>query len=412
MPPAVYLLALAVFAQGTSEFMLSGIAPDIARDLGVSVASTGALTSAFAIGMVIGAPLMAAVSLRWPRRRALLVFLLVFMAVHVVGALTDSFAVLLATRVVGALANAGFLAVGMATATSMVRPDAKGRAISVLISGITLACIAGVPAGAVLGQVWSWRAAFWAVALVCVPVVVAILRSVPATTPVAEPVDAGASASLRAEQPSARRELRELGRPRLLVTLALGALVNAATFGTFAFLAPVMTDVAGLADGGVPVVLALFGIGSFVGVTLSGRLADSRPLRLLVPGSAALLAGWVLFALTAGSLPVALFLVLVQGTLSFAVGATLITRSVYEAPGAPTLGGAYATAAMNVGAALGPGVAGAAIGTGLGYRSAPWSSAALVTAALVLAGAALAVGRTRAAARHTRAATPQGAPLP
>ncbi|MEU9607308.1 Cmx/CmrA family chloramphenicol efflux MFS transporter [Streptomyces sp. NPDC048057] len=406
MPPAVYLLALAVFAQGTSEFMLSGIAPDIAGDLGVSMASTGALTSAFAIGMVIGAPLMATLSLRWPRRRALLAFLTVFMAVHVVGAVTDSFAVLLATRVVGALANAGFLAVGMATATSLVRPDAKGRAISVLISGVTLACIAGVPAGAVLGHVWSWRAAFWAVALVCVPVVIAILRSVPTSAPVDEPRNADAAASARAEAPSARRELRELRRPRLLVTLALAALVNAATFGTFAFLAPVMTDVAGLGEGAVPVVLALFGIGSFVGVTLSGRMADTRPMRLLVPGGAALLVGWVLFALTASSLTVALFLVFVQGALSFAVGATLITLSVYEAPGAPTLGGAYATAAMNVGAALGPGVAGAAIGAGLGYRAPLWSSAALVASAVVLAGAARVVGRSRAAARTTGAAAP------
>ncbi|MFH8617489.1 Cmx/CmrA family chloramphenicol efflux MFS transporter [Streptomyces sp. NPDC017979] len=406
MPPAVYLLALAVFAQGTSEFMLAGIAPDIARDLGVSMASTGALTSAFAIGMVIGAPLMATVSLRWPRRRALLAFLLVFMAVHVVGAVTDSFTVLLATRIVGALANAGFLAVGMATATALVRPDAKGRAISVLISGVTLACIAGVPAGAVLGQLWSWRAAFWAVALVCVPVVIAILRSVPESAPVPERTAADAAVATRAEVPSARRELRELRKVRLLVTLALAALVNAATFGTFAFLAPVMTDVAGLGEGGVPVVLALFGIGSFVGVTLSGRMADSRPLRLLVPGSAALLVGWVLFALTAGSLPLALFLVLVQGALSFAVGATLITLSVYEAPGAPALGGAFATAAMNVGAALGPGVAGAAIGAGLGYRAPLWSSAALVATAAVLAGAARAVGRARAVARAAETAPP------
>ncbi|TGB09296.1 MFS transporter, partial [Streptomyces palmae] len=180
MPFVLYLLGLAVFAQGTSEFMLSGLMPDIAADLDVSVPTAGALTSAFAVGMIIGAPLMAMLSLRWPRRRALLVFLTVFLLVHVLGAVTTSYAVLLATRVVAALANAGFLAVALATATAMVEPNAKGRATSILLGGTTIACVAGVPGGALLGQVWGWRSAFWAVALVSVPAVLAIWRSVPA----------------------------------------------------------------------------------------------------------------------------------------------------------------------------------------------------------------------------------------
>jgi DHA1 family chloramphenicol resistance protein-like MFS transporter len=165
MPFAIYILGLAVFAQGTSEFMLSGLIPDIARELKVSIAAAGTLTSAFAAGMIVGAPLMSVLSLRWPRRRALLVFLIAFMLVHVVGAITTSFSVLLVTRALGALANAGFLAVGLTTATSMVKPNAKGRAISILLGGITLACIAGVPAGAVLGHTLGWRSAFIAAGL-------------------------------------------------------------------------------------------------------------------------------------------------------------------------------------------------------------------------------------------------------
>ncbi|MEU5162693.1 Cmx/CmrA family chloramphenicol efflux MFS transporter [Streptomyces sp. NPDC020875] len=412
MPFAVYMLGLAVFAQGTSEFMLSGLAPDIAADLDVSVAATGALTSAFAMGMIAGAPLMAVLSLRWPRRRALLVFLAVFVAAHVVGALTSDFGVLLATRVVGALANAGFIAVGMATATGLVPADAKGRAVSVLVSGITLSIVAGVPAGAVLGQLWGWRAAFWAVALICLPVVLAIVRSIPGGRPGTDgsaesPAGTGGAVGAvgGAGVPSARRELRALRRPRLLVTLAVAALMNAATFATFAYLAPVMTDVAGFAEHWMPVVLVAFGVGAFAGVTVSGRTADRRPMRLLVPGGAGLLAGWSVFALSAGYGPAALVLVLVLGLLSFAVGSTLITLAVYAAPEAPTLGGSYATAALNAGAAIGPGVAGAAIGAGLGYRSAPWSSAALVALALVVAGAARTV-----AARRTGAAPAESRP--
>ncbi|MEV0117209.1 Cmx/CmrA family chloramphenicol efflux MFS transporter [Streptomyces sp. NPDC050844] len=372
MPFAIYMLGLAVFAQGTSEFMLSGLGPDIAADLNVSLSTAGTLTSAFAVGMVVGAPLMAVLSRRWPRRNALLGFLVTFLFVHVVGALTSSFAVLLATRVVGALANAGFLAVALVAATGMVAPDAKGRATSALLGGVTIACVAGVPGGALLGQYWGWRSAFWAVALVSVPAVVAILRSVPAGAP-----DTAGT--------GARGELRSLRAPRLLVTLLLAALVNGATFCTFTYLAPLVTNVTGFEESWVPVLLALFGVGSFVGVTVSGRFADVRPVPFLLCGALALLAGWVLFALTAGNPVAAVLLVLVQGALSFGVGSALITQVLYAATGAPTLAGGFATAALNVGAAIGPVGGGLALGAGLGYRSPLWVSALLVASALAVA---------------------------
>ncbi|UBU12463.1 Cmx/CmrA family chloramphenicol efflux MFS transporter [Nonomuraea gerenzanensis] len=375
MPFAVYLLGLAVFAQGTSEFMLSGLVPAIARDLGVSIPAAGLLTSAFAAGMVVGAPLMAALSLRLSRRSALLAFLLVFLLAHVVGAVTTSYAVLVGTRVVAALANAGFLAVAMATAVALAPADAKGRATSVLLGGVTLACVAGVPGGALLGELWGWRSAFWAVAVALVPAVFAVLKSVPRTAP-------GGAAE------GARGELRTLRRPRLLVLLLLGALVNGATFCTFTYLAPVLTDVSGIGSAWMPAMLALFGLGSFAGVTISGRLADRRPVPLLVAGGLALAAGWATFAMTAGATVPAIVLVLVQGTLSFAVGSTLISQVLYAATGAPTLGGAFATAAFNVGATLGPWLGGLAIGHGLGFRSPLWVSAVMVALALAVAGVA------------------------
>ncbi|MEU3270118.1 Cmx/CmrA family chloramphenicol efflux MFS transporter [Saccharomonospora sp. NPDC006951] len=380
MPFALYLLGLAVFAQGTSEFMLSGLVPGIARDLAVSIPAAGSLTSAFAVGMIVGAPLMAILSLRWPRRRALLIFLGVFIAVHVIGALTTDFAVLLMTRVAGALANAGFLAVALATAASIVAPARKGKATAVLLGGVTLACVVGVPAGAVLGQLWGWRSAFWAVVLISLPALVAVLRSVTVTD---EP------------EPSegARAELRALRRPRLLVVLTLGALVNGATFCTFTYLAPLVTDVTGLGHGWIPVLLALFGIGSFAGVTIGGRIADGHPARLLVIGAVALVAGWALFALLAGQLVAVVVLTLAQGTLSFAVGSTLIARVLYTAAEAPRLGGAFATAAFNVGAAIGPWAGGWAIASGFGYRSPLWVSAALVGVALLVAASAVTARR-------------------
>ncbi|GHC57238.1 Cmx/CmrA family chloramphenicol efflux MFS transporter [Streptomyces flavofungini] len=387
MPFVLYLLGLAVFAQGTSEFMLSGLVSDIAADMAVSVPAAGSLTSAFAVGMIVGAPLMAVLSLRWSRRRALLGFLITFLLVHVVGALTTSYAVLLATRVVGALANAGFLAVALTTATSLVAPDAKGRATSILLGGTTLACVAGVPGGALLGQLWGWRAAFWAVALISVPAVVAVARAVPPSTPTTA-------------HTGVRAELRALRSPGLLVTLLLGALVNGATFCVFTYLEPLATHVSGIDDAWVPGLLALFGLGSSVGVAIGGRLADTRPVPLLAGGTAALLAGWVVFALTAGNPVAAVVLAFIQGMLSFAVGSTLIARALYAATAAPTLAGGFATAAFNLGAAVGPWAGGRAISSGLGYRAPLWVGALFVASAVLAAGAALLARQRRQNRQH------------
>ncbi|MFD6275695.1 Cmx/CmrA family chloramphenicol efflux MFS transporter [Streptomyces sp. NPDC060209] len=374
MPFAVHVLGLAVFAQGTSEFMLSGLLSGIAGDLHVSLGAAGLLTSAFAVGMVVGAPLTALAGRTWPRRRALLFFLGVFVAVHVVGALTPSYGVLLATRVAGALANAGFWAVALVTALDMVGPHQRARATAVVVGGVTVACVVGVPAGAALGELWGWRSAFWAVALVSVPAAVALLVAVPGGRPDDAP------------QVGARSELRALARPRLLLTLLVMALVQGATFCTFSYLEPLVTRVTGFGAGWVPVVLALFGVGSFAGVTLAGRLADARPDAVIGLGMTALAVGWAALALTAAHPVAALALVLLQGALAFGTGTTLITRVFHLAPDAPTMAGSFATAAFNVGAAAGPWLGGLALGAGFGFRAPVWVSALLMGAALALTG--------------------------
>ncbi|WP_405391228.1 MFS transporter [Streptomyces sp. NBC_01102] len=387
MPFAVYVLGLAVFAQGTSEFMLSGLLSGIAADLDVSLAAAGLLTSAFAVGMVIGAPLTALAGRTWPRRRALLFFLGVFVAAHVVGALTPGYGVLLATRVAGALANAGFWAVALVTAMAMAEPHLRARATAVVVGGVTVACVVGVPAGAALGELWGWRAAFWAVALVSAPAVLALLRTIPGGRPDG------------VRRVSARGELRALARPRPLLTLLVMALVQGATFCTFSYLEPLVTRVTGFGAGWVPAVLALFGLGSFAGVTLAGRIADSRPGAVVAVGMTGLAVGWAALALTAGNPVAALVLVLVQGALAFGTGTVLITRVFHLAPDAPTLAGSFATAAFNVGAALGPWLGGLVLGTGLGFRAPVWTSALLMCLALagtwVLSVRELRSGRTR-----------------
>jgi MFS transporter, DHA1 family, chloramphenicol resistance protein len=375
MPVALYMLAVAVFAQATSEFMLAGLVPEIAAELTVSTAAAGSLTSASAVGMIVGAPAMAMLCRRFPPRAALLAFLTVFVAVHVVGALTPSFIVLFATRVISALANAGFLAVALAVAVRMVSGERTGRATALLLAGTTLACVVGVPAGALLGQEWGWRSPFWAVALISLPAIIGVVLGVPAT--------AG-----RQQVGGTVGELGALRRPELALTLLVGALVNGATFCTFTYLAPVLTDRSGLDPSWVPIGLALFGIGSFVGVTAAGRLADHRPGAVILVGGIVLVLGWTIFALTATHPTAALIAIGVQGALSFAVGSTVIARALVLAAAAPTLGGSYATASFNVGAALGPALGGLALDATQSAQAPIWISAALGSAGLLTAACA------------------------
>lgn len=371
MPFTLYLLALAVFAMGTSEFMLAGLVPDIAADLGVDLGATGLLTSAFAIGMVVGAPLMAGLARNWPIRSSLLGFLLLFLAAHIAGAVTGSFSVLVATRVVAAVANAGFLAVALTAAAALVPAGRQGRALAILLGGTALATVAGVPGGALLGAMLGWRATFWALALLCLPAAAGVVLA-------GMPGHSGQTAA-----PDLRRELAQLRRPRLLMVMLLGALVNAATFGSFTFLAPLVTGTGGFGAFWVPVVLVLFGVGSFAGVTVAGRLSDEYAAVVIAVGGPLLCGGWFALALTADRPVALLVLVCVLGALSFGVGSTLIARVLYEAAGAPTMAGSYATAALNVGAAAGPALAGLALGTGWGDRGPMWVSGVLVGVALL-----------------------------
>ncbi|MBO9625793.1 MAG: MFS transporter [Microbacterium sp.] len=377
MPFTLYLLALAVFVMGTSEFMLAGLLPSIAADLDVGVGTVGLLTSAFAIGMVVGAPVTAAFARRWPARSALTACVVVFAACHVIGALTPEFPVLFATRVVGALSNAGFLAVALTATIGLVAEDRKGRALAILLSGTTVATVAGVPAGALIGTAFGWRTTFWLIAVLCVPAVVGILAGIPRR-------DTGAERDDPAPVPLVD-ELRPLRSPRLLVAMLLGALVNGGTFAAFTYFAPIVTGTAGLDEGWVPVILVLFGVGSFVGVNLAGRLSDRHPGRVIAICGPLLAAGWVALALLAAH-PVALVvLAFAQGLLAFAVGSTLIARVLYAASDAPTMGGAYATAALNVGAAGGPAIGGVMLGSAAGLLAPVWVAAAMTVVALAIA---------------------------
>ncbi|MBW5425772.1 Cmx/CmrA family chloramphenicol efflux MFS transporter [Streptomyces sp. BG9H] len=367
MPPAVYIVALGIFTQGTSEFMLSGLLPGMADDLGVSIPDAGLLISAFAIGMVVGAPLLAVATLGWPRRTALVWLQAAFVAAHVVGALAPGYTVLFITRIVSALVYAGYWGVAVATVVALVPAAAKARAVAVVGAGLTLATVVGVPAGTVLSQHSSWRAAFWAVAAATVVSLVCTLLVVPGGR------DEG-------ERPSVRAELRGMARPQLWLSYAITAFAFGAVIVTFSYLAALLTEVSGVSAGWVPVLLALFGVGGMAGILIGGRTAGARPLGTLGAGLGGLALFSALLALTAQVTAVVIALVFLLGLAGYVTNPALQSRVFTLAPGAPTLVGAANTAAFNVGNTVAPLLGGMAIDAGFGYASVAWVGAALAAA--------------------------------
>ncbi|MFI7118976.1 Cmx/CmrA family chloramphenicol efflux MFS transporter [Amycolatopsis sp. NPDC049868] len=381
MPLAVCVLGLSVFALGTSEFMITGLLPGMAADLNVGIPEAGLLISAFAIGMVVGAPLLAIATLRVPRRATLMALLVVFGLSHVVGALGSGYALLFATRVVSAVACAGFWAVAAATAVALVPVERRGRALAILVGGLTVANIAGVPAGTFLGQHAGWRAAFWAVTALTVIALIGVFALVPETQNGEDKTDVAT-------------ELRLYRGGRFWLALGVIALAQAMIFATFSYLAPLLTEVAGLPESWVPGVLSLFGLGALIGITAGGRLADARPFATLYGGLAVALLALVLLALSGPATPAAIFAVFLFGVAGFGVNPALNVRAFAVAGNAPTLVGASTTAAFNVGNTVGPWLGGESIDAGLGYPSVAWVSVGLGVATLVALTFAAGVQRT------------------
>ncbi|MEU4268463.1 Cmx/CmrA family chloramphenicol efflux MFS transporter [Streptomyces sp. NPDC026092] len=371
MPLAVYILGLGIFTQGTSEFMLSGLLPNLADDLGVSIPDAGLLISAFAIGMVVGAPLLAVATLKWPRRTALVALQAVFIAAHIVGALAPGYGVLFATRIVSALAYAGFWGVAVATAVALVPANAKGKAVAVVASGLTLATIVGVPAGTVLSQFAGWRAAFWGVAVLTLVSLACSVFAIPGGKGSAD------------EARTVRAELRAMARPQLWLSYAVTAFSFGAVIVTFSYLASLLTDVTGLAEGWVPVLLALFGVGGLLGMVIGGRTAEAYPIRTLALGTGVLAVASALLAVLAENTVVTVALIFVLGLAGYVTNPILQSRVFVVAPGAPTLVGATNTSAFNVGNTLAPAFGGMAISAGFGFESVAWVGAALATAGLL-----------------------------
>lgn len=364
---AVLALAMGGFAIGTTEFVTMGLLPQISAGVGVSIPTGGHVISAYALGVVVGAPVLAFLGARLPRRGLLIGLMAAFALGNAMSALATSYGGLVLARFAAGLPHGAYFGVASLVAASLASPARKGRAVASVMLGLSVANVVGVPAATWMGQHLGWRSAFWAVTALGVLTLALVAAYVPSV--------------VGDKEASGRRELRAFALPQVWLTLLAGAIGFGGMFAVYTYIAPTVTDVGGLAESAVPVFLLSFGLGMVAGTWLAGVMADWSIFRSLLIGSVGMAASLLLFWLLApyawASLPV-VFLITALGSV---LVVNLQLRLMDVAGDAQTLGAAMNHASLNIANALGAWLGGLVIAAGAGYRA-----PALVGVALSLAG--------------------------
>ena len=371
MPAAVYALSVGAFAIGTTEFVVMGLLLEMAGDLQVSITTAGYVVTAYALGVVVGAPLLTPLLGRFPRRPALTGLMALFTIGNLACALAGSLPVILVARVVTAFAHASYFGIGSVVASEIAPPSRRSSAISTMFLGATIANIVGVPGGTLIGQAFGWRASFVAVALVGAVATSSTYAFLPRMH------NSTGSPNLAAEWATVRR-------PDVLRAFATTALGFSGTFAVFTYIAPMLTSVSGLPERYVSPILLLFGFGMMVGNPIGGRLADKDTkvaLRLTLGALATVL---LAFPLGMRFPSTACLMVFVLGAAMFATIPPLQTNVIAIGHAAPTLAASCNIAAFNLGNALGAWVGGEVIASGFGLKTVPLAGAALTSVGLGL----------------------------
>jgi len=385
--PSLLALALGAFGIGVTEFAPMGMLPLIADDLGVSIPAAGLLVSAYAIGVLIGAPLMTLTTGRVNRRTLLIALMGIFTLGSLLSALAGGYWLLMAARVVTSFNHGAFFGVGSVVAAGLVPPERRAGAVAAMFSGLTIATIGGVPLATWAGEMLGWRAAFAGIAGVGVVVMIALRLALPSL-----PAPAGGDV---------RAELRVLTRGPVLLALALTTIGFGGVFTVFTYIAPILRDATHGATGYITGMLMLFGVGATIGNTLGGRLADRSVDRALTIMLSVLTLTLVAFA-TLMHWPVpAAIAILIWGIASFAIVPPLQMRVMQAAGDAPNLASAMNIGAFNLGNAIGAALGGGVIGAGLGLPAVSLAGAAMAAAALAVL---LIVSRSPSRSRNPEAA--------
>ncbi|MBD3920390.1 MFS transporter [Paenibacillus sp. PR3] len=369
-PISLLSLTIGAFAIGMTEFVIMGILPNVADDLNVSISAAGQLITMYALGVAVGAPILTVLTHRIPQKKLLIFLMLLFIVGNGVSVIAPNYAVLMGARVLTALTHGTFFGVGAVIAANLVHPDRRAGAVSVMMAGLTIANILGVPLGTYIGQHMGWRASFGAIALMGVIALIGVAILIP---------------RLKQEKSiSIKQQIAALISPKLLVFLLICALGNSGLFAVFTYITPLLVDITGFAEHSVTWILVLFGIGVTVGNIVGGKLADWKLMPSILGIYCVIVIALTALTFTIHNEIAAVATIFVWGAGSFAVMPGLQVRIMSIAKGAPALASTSSHSAGNLGNAVGAFVGGWVI-THLSLSSLPWVGAILV-------GLALAVG--------------------
>ncbi|MDO3408582.1 MFS transporter [Saccharibacillus sp. CPCC 101409] len=372
-PLALLSLTLGAFAIGMTEFVIMGLLPNVARDLNVSIPRAGQLITGYALGVAVGAPLLTILTHRLPQKKLLLLLMLIFILGNLAGVFAPTYGVLMASRLLTALAHGTFLGSGSIIATRLVRPEKRAGAVSLVLMGLTVANIVGVPFGTFVGQQLGWRASFGAIAAIGLLSLIGIAILIPV-------LSGGKSAGLA-------HEVRGVLNPRVLLTLAAGALGCGSLFTVFTYITPLLTGVSGFAESSVTWILVLFGIGVTLGNVIGGRLADWKLMPSLIVNFAVLTAVLALLTIALPGKVTAVAAVFVWGIAAFGILPGIQVRVINLAHEAPMLAATSNHSALNLGNAGGAFLGGWVIDhLGLGPLPLVGAAVTAIGLALTIAG--------------------------
>ncbi|GMR67079.1 MFS transporter [Bacillus sp. MN7755] len=360
---ALISLMISTFAIGTTEFIIMGILPDVAKDLNVSISSTGLLVTGYAIGVAIGAPLLTALTGKMQRKKLLLMLMLLFVIGNTLCAVAPTYEFLLVSRVLAAFAHGTFFGVGSVVASKLVPPEKQSSAVAMIFTGVSVANIVGVPLGTFVGQALGWRASFWIISALGVVAILCITKFIPqmALTSV----------------PSFRQEIRVLKKPQVQLTLLMTILSFVGVFAAFTYIAPTLTDITKFSASAITPILLLYGLGLTIGNTVAGRLSDWKPMPTIIGMLALLTLVMGSFYITSEYKILAVITVFLWGFTSFGHVPGLQMRVIAKAKGAPNIAASLNISAFNLGIALGSFVGGVVINTSLGLKAIPLVAALL-----------------------------------
>ena len=370
MRKSLFALAVAAFGIGTSEFIIMGLLPDLAKSFSISIPKAGVLVTAYALSVTFGSPLIALLLARTERKRALMILMGMFVAGNLLCALAPNYDLLLCARVLTALCHGAFFGIGSIVATNLVPYNQRTQAVTLMFSGLMIANVLGVPAGTALGQALGWRAAFLALIPVGLLALAALYRMVPEQA---------------SEAVQLKHEFRAVIRPQVQLVLSISTLSSVSLFCVFTYIAPMLEAVTHLSPHAVTWVLVLFGASITIGNFLGGHLGDWKPMPLVLTGLVLLMAILLSMPLAMPHLLPAVTLIFVWGLVHFCAFAPLQARIVDQAKGAPNLASTLNQGAFNLGNALGASLGGLVLTAGYGYLKLPVASAAVATLCLAVA---------------------------